>query len=272
MDLHTLKTTLSLLKAEIQRAWRFPILELAIGFIVLISITATPNMFKIIPQIQLQTTLDSTITTAIYNIIDLQMLPLGLFCVLLLSLSFARDYEQGLMQTLLSSPLSRSSVFIAKFAAVVVPLTLLSWIVMLCTLALNFYSDPNLLLRSIQFAAWALPVTVLAMMFYGGLAVFISLSVRRTIPSALITTITSFVLYYLSTLTVGASSLFNYLSLSPYKAPITTLGKVFGVVQNSNPFERSLPTEIFLVVSIVYALGFVVPMYFYFTRRFEVRE
>jgi ABC-type transport system involved in multi-copper enzyme maturation permease subunit len=261
-----------LLKAEIRRVWGRPILELALGFIVLISITTTPPLFKIVTQTELQTTLNNLVTTVLYDNLTAQMLPLGLFCGILLALSFARDYEQGLMQTLLSSPVSRSALFIVKFVAVVVPLTLLSWGVTVLVIYLNYYSGLTVF-AILQFALMALPILFLASMFYGGLAVLIALVIKRTIPSAVTAMIIGFLAYYVTTLKVNTIGNFaNYLVLTPFKVPLVSVGKVFGLTFVDRTLESTLPTWTFLALSLVYALMFLIPMYLYFTRRFELRE
>ncbi|MCW4024792.1 MAG: ABC transporter permease [Candidatus Bathyarchaeota archaeon] len=265
-------TATELLKAEIRRVWGRPILELALGFIVLISITTTPALFKIVTQTELQTTLNSLVTTVLYDNLTAQMLPLGLFCGILLALSFARDYEQGLMQTLLSAPVSRSSLFIVKFVAVVVPLTLLSWGVTVLVSFLNYYSGLTVL-AILQFSLLAFPILFLAAMFYGGLAVLIALIIKRTIPSAVTAMIIGFLAYYITTLRVDTIGEFaNYLVLTPFKAPLIATGRVLGLTFTNGTLESTLPTWNFLALSVVYALIFLIPMYIYFTRRFELRE
>jgi ABC-type transport system involved in multi-copper enzyme maturation permease subunit len=82
-----------------------------------------------------------------------------------MALSFARDYEQGLMQTLLSSPVSRSSLFIIKFLAVIVPLVFLSWGFTTLIMVLNFYLDTAALFTILGVTAWILPFMLLALMF-----------------------------------------------------------------------------------------------------------
>jgi ABC-type transport system involved in multi-copper enzyme maturation permease subunit len=267
------KTELTLLKTEIRKVWGFPILELAVGFIVLVSVATIPKLQEIVAQPEFQTTLTSMITHGVYNSMNAQMLPLGLFCGILVALSFARDYEQGLMQTLLSSPLSRSSIFIVKLVAVVVPLTFLSWGFTMSMVALNYYSTATALATVLQSSMWALLTTFLAVLFYGGLAALISLSIRRTIPAALAAMTIGFLMYFVTTLkadTIGPIA--YYLSVTPFKASIVGLGKVLGIAYEKNSLENALPAAGFLAMALLYSLVLLVPMYYYFTRRFEVRE
>jgi ABC-type transport system involved in multi-copper enzyme maturation permease subunit len=118
---------LALLKTEVRRVCGFPVLELVVGFLAFIAVTTIYTLQEITIQSEAQATFNGIVVDAVYDTMSAQFLPIGLFCGILVALSFARDYEQGLMQTLLSSPLSRSTVFIVKFVAVTVPLTLLTW-------------------------------------------------------------------------------------------------------------------------------------------------
>ena len=267
------KANIALLKTEIRRIWGFPILELAVGFLALISVTTIPTLQDIVIQGEFQATFNTMVANAAYNTMSTQMLPIGLFCGILVALSFARDYEQGLMQTLLSSPLSRSTVFIVKFVAVVVPLTLLSWGITTFLVCLNFSISGATVPLMLQVASASLLTTFLAVLFYGGLAALISLAVKRTIPAALATMIIGFLMYFVTTLKVEAIGTWaNYLAITPFKAPLVGLGKMLGLTFTENTLENSLPAGGFLAIALVYGLAFLVPMYLYFTRRFEVRE
>ena len=264
---------LTLLKAEIRKVWSRPIFELAVGLVFLISLNSVPTLVEIMPLAEFQSTFNSMIVDALSDNMGSQMLPLVLLCGILVSLSFARDYEQGLMQTLMSLPISRASIFIVKFVAVVVPLTVLSWGVTVLVILLNFHSNVTATLMTIQLTAWALPITLLAVTFYAGLAAMISLAVRRTIPSALTTMLTGFFVWFITTLqtdTIG--DLANYLVFTPYKAPIVALGRVLGIIYPETGLENALPAWGFLALIVFYALMFLVPTYLYFTQRFEVRE
>lgn len=270
----SVKTNFALFKAELRKVWGFPILELAVGLMALISISNVSSLHKIVLQPILHSEFNSMIVDAAYTTSDSLLLPLGLLCSILMALSFARDYEQGLMQTLLSSPVSRSSLFIIKFLAVIVPLVFLSWGFTTLIMVLNFYLDTAALFTILGVTAWILPFMLLALMFYGGLATLIALAIRRTIPSALTVMIVSFFLWFVTTLKESAiGDLANYLSLTPFKAPLVSLGRILGAqFRPINTLENTLPGWNFIVLAIVYALIFVIPTYLYFRRRFEVRE
>jgi ABC-type transport system involved in multi-copper enzyme maturation permease subunit len=213
------------------------------------------------------------IVEALSKNMSAQLLPLTLFCGILMSLSFARDYEQGLMQTLLSSPISRSAIFIIKFMAIIVPLTLISWGLILFATTINFYSNLTALITILQIAVLALPMIFLALMFYGGIATLISLTIRRTIPSALTAMLAGFFVWYITTLKsdmIGAFA--DYLCLTPYKAPQVALGRTLGLTYPPDTIESILPGWGFIVLTMIYALVFFIPMYLHFTRRFEIRE
>jgi ABC-type transport system involved in multi-copper enzyme maturation permease subunit len=248
VDLTSFKNNFELFKAELKKAWGFPILELAVGFVALVSIpTINPLLEAYLPS-GFQASFTSLVAQTFTMNINAQMLPLTILCGILVSLSFARDYEQGLMQTLLSSPLPRSSVFIIKFLAVVIPLTLVSWAVTLLLLVLNFYADAAAVFTVIQITAWALPMTLLGFFFW-----FITTLKAESI-----------------------GDIANYLALTPYKTPLAALSRIFDV-QMMPPappeaLENILPAWNFIALTVFYALVLVIPMYLYFTRRFEIRE
>jgi ABC-type transport system involved in multi-copper enzyme maturation permease subunit len=264
---------LALLKTEVRRVWGFPVLELAVGFLAFIAVTTIYTLQEITIQSEAQATFNGLVVDAVYNTMSAQLLPIGLFCGILVALSFAKDYEQGLMQTLLSSPLSRSTVFIAKFVAVTVPLALLTWGITMFMLALNFSLGGATVSLLFQVAAASLLTMFLTVFFFGGLATLIALTVKRTIPTALVTMIIGFLMYFVTTLraeTIG--SLANYIAVTPFKASLVGLGKLLGVGFAENTLESSVPAIGFLAIALVYVLALVTPMYLYFTRRFEVRE
>ena len=263
----------TLLKAELRKVWGSPILEMAVGLIFLIALASVQTMVEIMMLTKFQSAFNSLVIEAIVKIVSSQMTPLVIISGILVSLSFARDYEQGLMQTLLSLPVSRASIFTVKFVAVVVPLTLLSWGITVFILLLNFWSTITNNLMVIQLASWALPTTFLAVMFYAGLAAMIALALKKTIPAVLTTVIIGFILSFISGLNsrmIGAIA--DYLVFTPYKAPIVTLERVFGVTKTEPGLETALPPWGFFLLIIFYAVVFLVPTYFYFTKRFEVKE
>lgn len=274
MNLTSFKINLDLFKAEVRKAWSFPILEFAVGFVALVAINRVPALLDAALQSDFQSFFNSWVADSLSSNITSQMLPLVILCGILVSLSFARDYEQGLMQTLLSSPVSRSSVFIIKFLAVVIPLTLISWVVTLLILVLNFYSDAATMFTVIQFTAVALPITLLALTFYAGLATLIALTIKRTIPSVLTSLLLGFSAWFITELNTEAiGGLANYLALTPYRAPLVSLGRILGLTYSpAEALENVLPAWNFIGLTVFYALVFVIPMYLYFIRRFEVRE
>ena len=270
---------LELLKTEIRRIWGFPVLELAIGFLTLIAVTTIRTLHQITNESKAQLILNGVVADSVYDIMNNQLLPIGLFCGILVALSFAKDYEQGLIQTLLSSPLSRSTVFIVKFVAVTTPLTLLTWGLTMSIIAINYNLGEATIFLLLQAAAASLLTTFLSVFFFGGLATLIALIVKRTIPAAITTMTIGFLMYLITTLrseTIG--SLANYIAFTPFKASLLGLGKLIGAnyaasssfAQNS--FENSVPAYGFLAITLCYGLALVIPMYLYFTRRFEVRE
>jgi len=270
---------LALLKTEVRRVWGFPVLELVVGFLAFIAVTTIYALQEITIQSKAQAIFNGLVVDSVYDTMSAQLLPIGLFCGILVALSFARDYEQGLMQTLLSSPLSRSTVFIVKFVAVTVPLTLLTWGVTMFMITLNYSLGGATVSLLLQVGATSLLTTFLSVFFFGGLATLIALTVKRTIPTVLATMMIGFLMYFVTTLraeTIG--SLANYIAVTPFKASLLGLGKLLGadsmrvVGLAENTLETSVPAIGFLAIALVYVLALVTPMYLYFTRRFEVRE
>jgi len=263
----------TLLKEEIRKVWGRPVLEMAVGLIFLIALASVQTVVEIMWLANFQSTLNSLVIGAINKIVNSQMTPLVIISGILMALSFARDYEQGLMQTLFSLPVSRTSIFAVKFVAVVVPLSLLSWGITVFILLLNFWSTAASNLVVIQLAAWALPVTFFAVMFYAGLAALIALALKKTIPTVLTSVIIGFVVSFMSALrSEMIGPLADYLVFSPYKAPIVTLERVLGVTKYDPGLETALPPWGFFLLIIFYAVVFLVPTYVYFTKRFEVKE
>ncbi len=262
----------TLLKADMRKVWSRPTFELAVGLIFFISITGVETLFKITTVTRLDLDFNIVITDTIIHIVSTQMLPLVILSGILVSLSFARDYEQGLMQTLLSLPISRTSIFAVKFVAVVLPLTLLSWGITLFIILMNYFTVANGLFV-LQVSFWALPVTLFAVMFYAGLASLIALALKKTITSTLTTVLAGFFVWFITTLTPEVlGPIGDYLVFTPYAAPLMTLKRVLGIRNPEPGLEMNLPPWGFLILIIFYALVFLVPSYIYFTKKFEVKE
>ena len=261
---------LTLLKADMRKVWSRPTLELVVGLVFFISITSVQTLFEVTA---ISADFYSVITETIVRITTTQMLPLVILSGILLSLSFARDYEQGLMQTLLSLPVSRTSIFAVKFVAVVFPLTLISWGITLFIIAMNYFTASSALLV-FQLSFWALPVMLFAVMFYAGLASLIALVLKKTITSTLVTVLAGFFVWFITTLTPEVlGPIADYLVFSPYAAPLWALKRLFGTRPYSEPgLEMNLPPWGFFILIIFYAIVFLVPTYIYFTRKFEVKE
>lgn len=264
---------LTLLKAEIRKVWSRPTLELAVGLVFMIALSSIQTVVEIMMFREFPSKFNSLIIDAVYASVNTQMLPLVLLSGILVSLSFARDYEQGLIQALLSLPVSRASIFAVKFVAVVVPLTLLSWGITVFVLLLNFWSTVANNLLVLQLSSWALLVTFLAVMFYAGMAAIIALALKKTIPSVLTTVIAGFFVWFISTLrSAMVGALADYLVFTPFKAPLVALGRVLGIKYPETGLENALPAWGFLALIVFYAVVLLVPTYLYFTKKFEVKE
>jgi ABC-type transport system involved in multi-copper enzyme maturation permease subunit len=261
----------TLLKADMRKVWSRPTFELAVGLVFFMSITQVQTLFEITAVDSLDSAFNAVMTDALVRIVSTQMTPLVIISGILMALSFARDYEQGLMQTLLSLPVSRASLFTVKFVAVVLPLTLLSWGITLFIMLMNYTAANGPPVLQVTF--WVLPVTLFAVMFYVGLASLIALALKKTIPTVLTSVIIGFILSFISTLrpeVIGGIA--DYLAFTPYKAPIVTLERVLGVTKHDPGLETALPPWGFFLLIVFYAVVFLVPTYIYFTKRFEVKE
>ena len=260
----------TLLKADMRKVWSRPTFELAVGLAFFISITSVQTLFEVTT---VSADFYSVITETLVRVTTTQMLPLVILSGILVSLSFARDYEQGLMQTLLSLPVSRTSIFAVKFVAVVLPLILLSWGITLFIMVMNYFTAASGLLV-LQLSFWALPVTLFAVMFYAGLASLIALALKKTITSTLATVLAGFFVWFITTLTPEVlGPIADYLVFSPYAAPLWALKRLFGTRPMSEPgLEMNLPPWGFFILIIFYAFVFLVPTYIYFTKKFEVKE
>ena len=271
---------LSLLKAEMEKVWGRPILEITVALMAVMTIISVSPLTEIVRHSEFSVAFQSAITGSVSATVASLMLPWVIMCAVLMSLSFARDYEQGLMQSLLSVPVSRKLFFTVKFVAVVLPLVLLSWGFTTFFVGLTFYSSPLLVL---QLSFFALPVSLLSLMFCGGLSVLIALTIKRTIPSVLTALLANFFFWFPSTMSTASllwvgSSYANYLCLTPYKGALVFLDKLLGIVpiglteSMADALEYSLTWDSFGVLLVFYAFVLVIPMFVYFSRRFEICE
>jgi len=278
---------LSLLKAEMGKVWGRPILEITVALMSVVTIVSVTPLTDIVRHSDFPAAFQSAITGSVSTTVASLMLPWVIMCGVLMSLSFARDYEQGMMQSLLSVPVSRKLFFTVKFVAVILPLTLLSWGFTTFFVGLTFYSSPWLVL---QLSFYALPVSLLSLMFCGGISVLIALTIKRTIPAVLTALLANFFFWFPTTISNSTAlwegaSYANYLCLTPYKGALVFLDKLLGIVPPglgaiptngslplADALEFSLPAGFFAVLLVVYACVLVIPMFVYFCRRFEICE
>jgi len=262
-----------LLKAEMEKVWNRPIFELALALVFFMAVGNSSTLFEVTVQSSLQSTINAVMAESLVRSLTFQMLPLVLFSGLLVSLSFAQDYEQGLIQTMFSLPVSRASIFVAKFVAIVVPLTLLSWGSIFVVMVLNFQSTLALTTVVFQLVVWFLPITFLAITFYAGLGAIISLIIKRTTKAAFISILMGLFFWFITQLKERSiGTLTEYLIFTPFKAPVVTLGRMIGLRYAEDAIENVLPAWGFFVLILFYALMFLVPAYLYFTKKFEVKE
>ncbi|MDR0460292.1 MAG: hypothetical protein LBH62_02475 [Nitrososphaerota archaeon] len=284
---------LALLRAEIGKVWGRPILEITVALMAVLTLMSVQSITKLVTLADFPSIFRYTVMTSVSATVGSLMLPWVIMCGVLMALSFARDYESGLMQSLLSMPVSRKLFFVVKFFAVVLPLVLLSWVFTTFFVGLTFYSDLWLVL---QLSFYVLPVSFLSLMFCGGLGVLVALVVRRSIPAVLTSLLVNFFIWYPTTINtlialrdgVGYA---GYLCLTTQKGALVFLNKLLGIVnpyvvfENGNPLldiyvppefasslEYTLPTSSFAILLIFYACILVIPMFVYFCRRFEICE
>ena len=244
----------------------------------LMSVSSIAPFTQIVQKTISAQVFQSMIAQSVSATVSSLMLPLIIMCAILTSLSFARDYEQGMMQSTLSLPVSRKLYFITKFAAVILPLTLLAWFFTTFFVIITFYSNA---LLALQLSFFALPVSFLFLMFCGSLGVLIALTIKRTIPTVLATMLTNFFLWFTASvntsyaLSVGGDFA-NYLALNPYKTSLIFLNKLLNfkemTASQTGTFESTLPVEFYGILAIVYAFILTIPIFIYFYRRFEICE
>jgi ABC-type transport system involved in multi-copper enzyme maturation permease subunit len=269
---------LALLKAEMGKVWSSPILEITIALMAVMSVTAVTSLNDLVIHSEFPEIFQSMVAGSVSATVGLLILPLVVMCAVLMSLSFARDYEQGLIQSTLSLPVSRKLFFVVKFFAVVLPLVLVSWFLTVFFVGASFYPDMFLVFK---FSFYVLPVVFLSLMFCGGLGVLIALVIKRTIPSVLTALLANIFFWFPTTISTEyalreGASYANYLCLIPYKTGLVFLDKLLGIVPRGitpeikNALEYTLSGSSFAVLLIFYACILVIPMFVYFYRRFEV--
>jgi hypothetical protein len=114
--------------------------------------------------------------------------------------------------------------------------------------------------------------------------------IKRTIPAVLTALLANFFFWFPSTMSTASllwegAGYANYLCLTPYKGALVFLDKLLGIVpigldsipangslRLADALEFSLPAGSFAVLLVFYALVLVIPMFVYFTRRFEICE
>jgi len=272
----SVKVCWALLRSEMSKVWAKPILELTVAFMAVMAIFMVQPFTEIVDHSKFSIFFQSALTGSISHIVSSLMLSLVVMCGVLMALSFAKDYESGLMQSILSVPVSRKMFFVAKFFAVVLPLALLSWVLTTFFVGLTFYSSPWLVL---QLSFYVLPITFLSLMFCGGIGVLVALLVKRSIPAVLTSLLANFFFWFLTTIDTspsGGASYANYLCLTPYKGALVFLNKLLGIVPKgismTDTLEVTLSTGTFGVLLIFYACILVIPLFVYFSRRFEICE
>jgi ABC-type transport system involved in multi-copper enzyme maturation permease subunit len=227
----SVRAGLALLKAELGKVWGRPILEITVALMAVMTVVSVSPLTDIVLHSEFPAAFQSAITGSVGDTVASLMLPWVIMCAVLMSLSFARDYESGLMQSLLSVPVSRKMFFTVKFAAVILPLALLSWGFTTFFVGMTFYSSPWLVL---QLSFFALPVSLLSLMFCGGVSVLIALTIKRTIPSVLTALLANFFFWFPTTIytpvaLMNGASYVNYLCLLPYNGSLAFLDKLLDI-------------------------------------------
>jgi len=274
------RVSLALLKAEMGKVWDRPILEITVALMAVLSLASIqPVTTEIYCHSAFSIAFQSVVTMSVSTTVASLMLPWVIMCGVLMALSFARDYESGLMQSLLSVPVSRKLFFVIKFFAVVLPLVLLSWGFTTFFVGLSFYSSPWL---ALQFSFFVLPISFLSLMFCGGLGVLVALAVKRTIPAVLTSLLANYFIWYPTTIVtkralIDGVSYAGYLCLTPHKGALVFLDRLLDIVpmvpsEIADALEYTLSAGSFAVLLVFYACILVVPMFVYFCRRFEVCE
>ncbi|MDR0460859.1 MAG: hypothetical protein LBH62_05430 [Nitrososphaerota archaeon] len=270
---------LSLLRVEIGKVWGRPILEITVALMAVLTLMSVEPITDIVGHSAFSEVFRSAVMGSVSVTVASLMLPWVIMCGVLMALSFAKDYESGLMQSLLSMPISRKMFFVVKFFAVVLPLVLLSWVLTTFFVGLSFYSDPWIVL---QLSFFVLPVSFLSLLFCGGLGVLVALVVKRSIPAVLTSLLVNFFIWYPTTINTRLALMegvgyANYLCLTPHDGALVFLDRLLGIVphvmpQIENALVYTLPTSSFAILLVFYACILVIPMFVYFSRRFEICE
>jgi len=271
---------LALLRAEIGKVWGRPILEITVALMAVLTLMSVMPITEIVAHSAFPEVFRSAVMDSVSATVASLMLPWVIMCGVLMALSFARDYESGLMQSLLSMPVSRKLFFVVKFFAVVLPLVLLSWVLTTFFVGLSFYSDLWLVL---QLSLYVLPVSFLSLMFCGGLGVLVALVIKRSIPAVLTSLLANFFIWYPASLNTkilleAGVGYANYLCLTPHDGALVFLERLLGIVprfvtpQIENAFIYTLSTGSFAILLVFYACILVIPMFVYFSWRFEICE
>jgi len=275
----SVKVGLALLKAEMSKVWGKPILEISVALLAIMATFMVQPLTRIVSHSEFSAVFQSALTGSVSSVMSSLMLPLVVMCGVLMALSFARDYESGLTQSILSVPVSRKMFFTIKFFAVVLPLALLSWLLTTFFVGLTFYSSPWLVL---QLSFYVLPVAFLSLMFCGGIGALFALTVKRTIPAVLTSLLANFFFWFPTTINTESALMegatyANYLCLTPYKGALVFLDKLLGIVpmgaaSMGDALEITLSTGSFAIIAVFYACILVIPVFVYFCRRFEICE
>jgi hypothetical protein len=273
------RANLALLRAEVGKVWASPILEITVALMAVMTLMSVQPITELVRHSDFSSVFRSAVMGSVSATAASLMLPWVIMCGVLMALSFARDYESGLMQSVLSTPVSRKTFFTVKFFAVVLPLMLLSWLLTTFFVGLSFYSD---LLMVLRFSLCVLPVSFLSLMFCGGLGVLVALVVKRTIPAVLTSLLANFFIWYPANIDTEwllreGVGYVNYLCLTPHEGALVFLDRLLGIVpmgisQIEDALQFTLSTSSFAVLLIFYACVLVIPLFVYFIRRFEVCE
>ena len=261
------------MKAEFKNIWSSWLLEISIFIPLFSCLIYNPHLFGIFPYEDVGIAIQEMITARTISVFHSALTFMIVICSAVSAISFARDYEKGLLQTLFSLPLSRTEIFLSKMLSIVLVSSIIVSISLTITLILDFYFAVSYLLKPILIGFL---MAFAPLFFYFSLSAFIALIIRKTVASTVISIVLS---YMLQALPPALSDINYYM---PDKIPIFMLCKLLGY--RSTPSFHSgygLPStllanapsiELLLILLVIYSIGMMTVTYTYFIKKMELAE
>lgn len=263
---------IEILKAEFRNIWSSLLLEISIITPLFISLIYNPHLFYIFPYKDVNIVIHEIVAIRTTSIFHSTLTFTIIICSVASAISFSKDYERGVLQTLLSLPLSRTEIFLSKILPIIVVSTIIVSISLSVTLILDFHFTMLYILKPICIG-FLLALTPLT--FFSSLSTFIALLTKRTLAS----TVISIILSYILQISPPVLSPINY--YMPDKIPVFILFKMMSIKESSHGFYSGygLPLtlltnapsiELLLILSLTYSICMMLVTYLYFVKGVEL--